>query len=572
MRWQANQADLILDEVMKNRIFSALAVSVLVAGCASDRGAQEDADAESNVPVVAFTDITDEAGLGDFRHVTGAFGSKWFPETMGAGAGFLDYDGDELLDIMLVTGGVFDETPAEPPDAIRLFRNTGGGRFEDVTVAAGLAGLNAYAFGITAADYDNDGDTDVFVSTLFRNLFLRNTGEQFEEVAEAVGLAGPKEWSSAAVFFDADLDGWLDLYVGNYVEWTPEKDIWCSRVGDTKAYCTPELYEGISGRFYRNQQDGTFVEESSDFANLPGKTLGAVSLDYNRDRRPDLVVANDTQRDLLFENGQDGSFEEKGMLSGIAFDENGRARAGMGIAAGVVDDTGEETVFVGHFSGEMVGVYRHARNGFFADRAAVSQIGRPSLRTLTFGVLLFDVDLDADLDLLTANGHITEDIGEVEEGITYRQRTQLYINDGLGRFMEAAPDGVLADRMLARGAAWADVDQDGDADILISENGGPPRLWRNDTDGGNFFGVRLRGTVSNRDGLGSRIELIAGSHRQERYVRSGASYLSHNQQAPLFGLGTTGTVDTLRVFWPSGLVSESGPHSANQTVEILEQE
>ena len=286
-----------------------------------------------------------------------------------------------------------------------------------MTGLAGLAGLKAYAFGITAADYDNDGDTDVFVTTLSGNLFLRNLGGHFEEVARDVGLGGTQEWSSAAVFFDADRDGWLDLYVGNYVDWSPEKDIWCSRVGDTKAYCTPELYSGIGGRFYRNLGDGTFTEMLQEFADLPGKTLGAISLDYNRDNWPDLVVANDTQRDLLFENLQDGTFSEKGMLSGIAFDENGRARAGMGIDVGVVDPTGEETVFVGHFSGEMVGVYRHSRRGFFADRAAVSQIGRPSLRTLTFGLVLFDADLDADLDLLTANGHITEDIGEVEEGV-----------------------------------------------------------------------------------------------------------------------------------------------------------
>ena len=549
----------------------ALIWVLAVAGCTSEEPTSI-SEAESVRTQIIFTDVTAEAGLGDFRHVTGAFGQKWFPETMGAGAGFLDYDNDGLQDLMLVTGGVFDETPADAPDALRLFQNNGAGGFIDVTAQAGLGRLKAYAFGITAADYDNDGDTDVFVTTLFRNLFLRNEGGYFIEVAELVGLGSTLEWSSAAVFFDSNRDGWLDLYVGNYVEWSPEKDIWCSRVGETKAYCTPELYEGIAGRFYLNQRDGTFAEVQTGFGDLPGKTLGAVSLDYNRDGWPDLVVANDTQRDLLFENQQDGTFVEKGMLSGIAFDENGRARAGMGIEAGVVDDTGEETVFVGHFSGEMVGVYRHSRSGFFADRAAVSQIGRPSLRTLAFGVVLLDADLDADLDLLTANGHITEDIGEVEEGITYRQRAQLYLNLGAGRFEEAPAQGVLAEFLLARGAAWADYDQDGDADVLITENGGPPRLWRNDTEGGSFLQVRLRGTESNRDGLGTRVVVIAGQNRQERYVRAGASYLSQSQQAPLFGLGAATVVDTLRVHWISGRVTELGPLTVNQVIEIDESE
>ena len=554
-----------------NRWTCLAVMAALVAGCTAVEDGQDDSQVEPSAPIV-FTDITAEAGLGDFRHHTGAFGKLWFPETMGAGGGFLDYDGDGLQDIMLIAGGNFDETPGEAPDALRLYRNTGDQGFEEVTAQAGLAGLKAYAFGITVADYDNDGDADVFVTALFRNLLLRNNGGQFVEVAGAAGLADSREWSSAAVFLDADRDGWLDLYVGNYVEWSPDKDIFCSRVGDIKAYCTPELYKGVSGRFYRNQRDGTFKAQPGEFADLPGKTLGATSFDYNRDSWPDLIVANDTQRDLLFENQQDGTFVEKGMLSGIAFDENGRARAGMGIDAGVVDDTGEETVFVGHFSGEMVGVYRHSRGGFFTDRAALSQIGRPSLRTLSFGLVLLDADSDADLDVLTANGHITEDIGEVEEGVTYRQRAQLYINDGSGRFTEAVPEGVLAEMMLARGAAWSDFDRDGDPDVLITENGGPARLWRNDTQGGNYLQVRLRGTESNLDGVGSRVVLIAEDMRQERYVRAGASYLSQSQQMPLFGLGALSVVDTLRVHWPSGYVTEMNLIDANQEILVEEGE
>ena len=537
--------------LVKASLMIALFVS---AGCGSEAD-EEALEIGRRTVEIVFTDVTEESGLGGFQHETGAFGEKWFPETMGAGSGFLDYDSDGILDVLLVSGGFFLSRVQVSPPALRLYKGIGDGTFSEVTQESGLAGLQVYAFGVSVADYDNDTDADIFVTALYENLLLRNDGGVFSEVSAEAGLGGYREWSAAGVFMDANLDGWLDLYVGNYVDWTPEKDIYCTRVGDKKSYCTPEQYEGISGRFYVNQGDGTFEERSDDFRGLPGKTLGAASLDYNRDGWSDLIVANDTQRDLLFENQRDGTFIEKGIVSGIAFDETGRARAGMGLDVGVVDETGRETVFVGHFSGEMVGVYRHAGSGIFIERAAVSQIGRPSLPTLTFGLLLADIDLDGDLDLLTANGHITEDIGEVEEGITFRQRTQLYVNEGGGLFSEIEPSGALAELMVARGAAWADYDMDGDPDVLISENGGPARLWRNDTQPGNSLTVKLTGSSSNRDGIGSRVRVKTDQGWQERYVRGGASYLSQNQQWPLFGLGLSTVADSLEVYWPSGTLT-----------------
>ena len=548
---------------------SFLALAALVASC---RQAPVDPADEVHAEII-FTDVTREAGLGDFRHETGAFGRVWMPETMGGGGGFLDYDGDGLTDIMLVAGGVLREEDA-PLAALRLYRNRGDGSFEDVTAEAGLASLFAYAFGITAADYDNDGDTDVFVATLGENLLLRNDGGVFTDVAQEAGLMQESLWSSATVFFDADRNGWLDLFVGHYVEWSPESDIYCSRVEDRKSYCTPEAYPGVGSRFYRNNGDGTFSDGSDlgDFGTAPGKTLAALSLDYNRDGWPDLVVANDTQRDLLFVNQGDGTFEERGVPSGIAFDESGRARAGMGIDAGVVDQTGETTVFVGHFSAEMVGVYRHAMNGFFVDRAAISRIGRPSLPTLTFGLLLFDADLDQDLDLFTANGHITEDVEEVEEGILYRQQSQLYLNSAEGTFheMTPAPANALSSFLIARGAAWADYDRDGDIDVLVTENGGPAHLWRNEQEAGNYLRIRLEGSRSNRDGIGSRIVVHVGTSRLERYVRSGSSYLSQSQLDAHFGLGSATAVDSLAVYWPSGIVTRLGATQGNRTLQVAE--
>jgi len=524
---------------------------LLCFGCHQPEDDQQDVEeAQPEEVQMAFTDVTLSSGLGEFRHETGAFGEKWFPETMGAGGGFLDYNQDGIMDIVLVSGSEFSSAGRAP--AIQLFQGNGEGGFTDVTMEVGLQSLRSYGFGISVADYDNDGDPDIFMTALYENLLLQNEQGVFREVSEEAGLGRYSEWSTSSVFFDANRDGWMDLYVGNYVHWTPEEDIFCTRVGDKKSYCTPEQYEGITSRFYVNQQDGTFQEQSDDFMDLPGKTLGAASIDFNKDHWPDLIVANDTQRDLLFENLGDGRFMEKGVASGIAFDENGRSRAGMGLDIGVVDETGEETIFIGHFSGEMVGVYRHTGNGIFTERAAVSQIGRPSLPTLTFGLVLADFDLDGDLDLVTANGHITEDIGEVEEGITFKQQPQLYINSGDGRFAIVKPTGVFADSMVARGAAWGDYDRDGDPDLLITENGGPVHLWRNDTKAGNSLTVNLIGVESNRDAIGSRVRLKVNNQWQERYVRLGASYLSQSQSSPLFGIGTANSVDSLEVHWPKG--------------------
>jgi len=548
---------------------------VLLVGCGPG---EEGGAAEGGRPVpeavggTVFTDVTEAAGLGTFRHVTGAVGDKWFPETMGGGVGFVDYDGDGWIDVLLVGGGTW--SGAGPVPALAAYRNNGDGTFTDQTEAAGLAGIAAYGFGLSAADYDNDGDPDVFLTTLAENKLFRNDGGVFTEVGRAAGLGDTPRWSTSALFFDADRDGHIDLYVGNYVVWSPDKDLLCTAIGtQIRSYCTPTLYEGLAGQFYRNEGDGTFVErtEEAGFGSVPGKTLAVAEADFNRDGWSDLVVANDTQRDLFFENRGDGTFREIGMLSGMAFDENGRARAGMGIDVGIVDDTGQPTIFVGNFSKEMVGVYRYAGDGLFIDRAAVSRVGLPSLQTLTFGLFLFDVDLDRDLDLFLANGHITEEIGRVEEGITFRQPAQLFRNRGDGLFDVVLPEaGPLTEPMVARGAAYGDYDRDGDLDVLINENGGPVHLWRNDLAEASWLRVRLEGKRSNRDALGARVVAVFGGRRSERRVRTGASYLSQSEQAITFGLGAAGRVDSLMVYWPAGGVDRFADVPANQALRIVE--
>ena len=522
-----------------------------------------------------FTHVTQETGLDTFRHVTGAFGKMWFPETVGGGAGFLDYDGDGWQDIVLVAGAVWPDQGDPAIPALRLYRNEGG-YFREVTEETGLADLHAYGMGLAIADYDNDGDPDIFLAAVERNLLLRNdrgvrNGETvvFTETGQAAGLADDVAWSTSAIFFDADLDGYVDLYVGNYVEWSPEKDIWCTINGEDKTYCTPQLYEGIPGRFYHNE-GGTFSDRTAEagFLPAPGKTLGVTEWDFNEDGWPDLVVANDTQRDLLYMNDGAGAFAEQGVASGIAYDEEGQARAGMGVDAGVLDHTGAPSVVIGHFANEAVGLYRQLSPGLFMDRAAQSQVGRPSLPTLTFGLCLFDADLDGDMDIFLANGHISPDVEGFSEGVFYRQEPQLFLNAGDGHFSEY--EYPIAEPIIARAAALADYDRDGDEDILVTENGGPVHLLRNEVQGGAFLRVRLQGERGNRDALGAHVTAVAGDRRMQRRVRTGSSYLVSSDKALTFGLGAAVQVDTLVVHWPGGETVRYANLPAGREVHIVE--
>ena len=558
-----------------NRVINVVLCFLIILGC-GDKPSEKEPSSFVNSEV-SFTDITLEAGLGDFKHENGAFGEKWFPEPMGSGGGFIDYNGDFWEDILLVGGGVWSESGREKVPALHLYRNNGNGTFTEVTSEVGLNNIFTYPFGITVADYDNDNDQDFFLTTIGKNLLFENHGGRFEEVGENAGLQNYSTLSSSAIFFDADRDGWLDLYTGNYIDWSPETDVWCS-FGGKKGYCTPEVYEGFPSRFYRGNGDGTFTDitEEAGFLPAPGKTLGVSQHDYNKDGWPDLAVANDLDRDLLYENNGDGTFTERGMVSGMAFDEAGKARAGMGIDIGITDDTFEETIYIGNFQNEMIGVYRHMGNGFFMDRAAMSRIGRPSLEVLTFGLFLFDVDLEGDLDLFIVNGHIQVEIENDEDEFQFRQLTQLYINKGDETFELAKPSqgSVFSKTIVGRGAAYGDIDRDGDLDILITENSGPAYLWRNDLIGdekkANFVRVRLIGTDSNRDGLGSTVTVFSGEKTKMQRVRTGSSYLSQSEKTLTFGLGKSVIIDSLEINWTSGDIDKFYDINSNQTLQITE--
>lgn len=556
-----------------------LLAALIIAACNGseawdEKTAQESAHALS----IEYSDVTAEVGLEEFVHENGAVGKYWMPETFGGGGGFIDFDGDGWQDIILVAGGTWSDE-GEPVPALELFRNQGDGTFVRVTERVNLGNQSAYGFGIAVGDYDNDGDDDVFLGTTGRDMLFRNEDGRFIEVGEIAGVSERADWSTSAIFFDADNDGFLDLYVGGYVVWSPETDILCTLDGETKTYCTPREYPGIHGRFYHNNGDGTFTDrtEAAGFGDSPGKTLAVAEMDFNNDGYADIVVANDTERDLLYRNNGDGTFTEIGVIAGIAYDANGRARAGMGLDVGVVDTSGEPTVFVGNYSNEMVGVYKHVGNGIFTDRAASSRIGQPSLMPLTFGLMLLDVDLDGDEDLFIANGHIRHDIEKVQQAITWKQYAQLFVNRGNGTFDEALEiqGDAFQQRLVGRGAAHADYDRDGDLDVLVVENAGPARLWRNELNPSlhtnrNYLRVQLVGTESNRNGYGARLHVVTGSERQQRRIRSGRSYLSHSEAIATFGLGDATIVDTLRIEWPSGAAEVFTSINANQVIKIVE--
>ncbi|HKY32617.1 MAG TPA: CRTAC1 family protein [Candidatus Polarisedimenticolia bacterium] len=541
----------------------ALLLAAAAAGCGGCGAPSETTSPPPATPPraeVRFQDVTAEAGI-SFRHVSGAYGRKYLPETMGAGVAVLDYDGDGRQDLYFVNGARWPDAPAEargPAPLPALYRNEGGGRFSDRTAEAGLD-RSVYGMGATAADYDNDGDTDLFVTALGPDLLFRNDGGRFTEVGRQAGVDDPGFGSSAA-FLDHDHDGDLDLFVCNYVEWTMANDIFCSLDGQAKSYCTPESYKGQSNRLFRNEGGGRFsdVSRQAGVHNPGGKSLGVTTLDYDDDGWVDIAVANDTQPNYLYRNNRDGTFTDLGREAGVAFSESGTARGAMGIDSADYDGTGRDSLVIGNFSNEMVGLYHNEGSGLFIDDAARAGVGLPSLLTLAFGCFFFDYDLDGRLDIFVANGHVEDDINRVQKDIHYAQRPHLFRNRGDGSFEPAVPaqprpGDALQRAVVARGAAYLDHDEDGDLDVVMTTNNGPAYLLRN--DGGSessWLRVRLVGSRSNRDGVGARIRVTAGGRTMAWLVKTGASYCSQSELIATFGLGSEPAAARVEVAWPSG--------------------
>jgi hypothetical protein len=526
---------------------------------------------------IHFRDITTEAGL-RFTHNNGAFGKKWLPETMGPGCAFIDYDNDGYPDILLVNG---DDWPGHAHGGAttpKLYHNNRNGTFTDVTRRAGLA-VPMFGLGVAVGDYDNDGFDDLFITALGQSHLFHNNGNgTFTEVTKLAGMWGPSEFSTSAAWVDYDRDGKLDLVVANYVRWTEQTDLYCTIDGSHKSYCTPESYKGTSIRLWHNLGGGKFEDatQKAGVGDPTSKSLGVAILDYNGDGWPDILVANDTQPNKLYLNKKDGTFEERGVAAGIGFSEDGVARAGMGVDAADYDRSGHPSVIISNFANQMVSLYHNEGNGLFVDEAPQSDVGRATLVTLGFGCFFFDYDNDGWPDIFVADGHIEDAIERVQKRVSYAEPAHLFRNLGGGKFQEVTEQmgKAFAAPRVARGTAYADIENTGFLDVLVTTNGGPPYLFHNEGGTNHSLRVKLVGTKSNRDGIGSLVRVTSGSGKdsQSKMLRSGSSYLSQSELALTFGLGTQTKADTVEIQWPSGQVDKLENVSAGQTITVREGE
>ena len=518
-------------------------------------------------PGFRLADITAQAGL-SFQHNSGAFGAKYLPETLGPGCAFLDYDGDGWLDILLVNGADWPGHKRRR-STLSLYRNNRNGTFTDVTKRAGLD-LEMYGMGVAVADYNNDGFPDLLITAVGQNRLFRNTGKgTFVDVTQKAGLGGRSAFSTSALWFDYDRDGLLDLFVCNYVQWSPEHDVFCSVDGKNKSYCTPEAFHGSTCWLFRNRGDGSFedVTAKCGIFDTTSKSLGVALLDYDRDGWPDLFVANDTQPNKLYRNLRNGTFEDVAVRAGVAFSEDGKARAGMGVDAADFDNSGIAGLAITNFDDEMIALYRQGRNGVYSDAALRSGIGQASRLRLGFGCSFMDADLDGHLDLLAVNGHIDETVRNISGNHGYAQPPHLFLNDGKGVFRDIAAQvgGGFASPKVARGLAFGDFDNDGDVDVLMTTNQGPAYLYRNDVTSGNkSLRLRLQGTKSNRDAIGAVVRLTTPEGTQTRMVKTGSSYLSQSETALTFGLGRRDKADRVVIEWPSGQTQDFNGLSAGR--------
>ncbi|HEX6900413.1 MAG TPA: CRTAC1 family protein [Thermoanaerobaculia bacterium] len=553
-----------------NRV-STISVSLLAALALGAAAPQAPAPKAAPQGGLRFTDATAASGL-KFTHNSGRAGKKYMPETLGSGVVLFDADGDGWLDVLFVNSRDWDAKGRKSFHA--LYRNNRNGTFANVTKGSGLE-VEMYGMGATAGDYDNDGRQDVYITALEGDRLFHNEGNgKFKDVTAAAGIKNANFGTSAA-WLDYDKDGKLDLFVANYVQWSREKDLWCSLDGATKSYCTPESYKGVASKLYRNLGGGKFqdVSQKAGVADASSKALGVAVLDFNADGWPDVFVANDTQPNKLYRNQKNGTFVDEAVESGVAFNEEGVARGAMGVDAADYDRSGRPHLLVGNFSNEMLALYHNEGNGVFVDEAPASTVGQASLLTLTFGVFFFDYDLDGHLDLFAANGHLEEEINRVQPRVTYKQPPLLFRNQGKGKFQSVAASlgSDLARPIVARGAAYGDLDRDGDLDVVVTTNHGPAYYFRN--DGGNrnrWLRVRTVGTKSNRDGIGAVVRVTSASGKQWQMVRSGSSYCSQSELAPTFGLGQDKVVQSLEIEWPSGARQKLANVPTNQVVTVEE--
>jgi len=533
------------------------------------------------IPYTRFTDVTSASGI-RFVHNSGAYGEKLLPETMGGGVAFFDFDNDGAQDLLFVNSDFWPgkAPPGQKAPTMALYRNDGRGHFRDVTPNSGLD-VSFYGMGVAIGDYDNDGLDDVFITGVGSNNLFHNEGKgRFSEVTVPAGVGGSlNAWSTGAAFIDYDNDGKLDLFVCNYVQWSREIDLKVNYTlnGVGRAYGRPMNFEGSFPYLYHNEGDGRFKDVSKESGiqivnKETGKPLAkalAVSpIDADGDGWIDLVVANDTVQNFLFHNEHNGTFKEIGATSSIAFDVNGRARGAMGIDAARFHESEGVGIGIGNFANEMNALYIAQQHDslLFTDEASNAGVGPASEQLLKFGLFFFDYDMDGRLDLLTANGHLDPDISKVEKGQQYRQSAQLFWNAGAPKGVRFAPvpapkvgDDIFKP-IVGRGSAFADIDGDGDPDVIMTQIGGPPLLLRNDQQlKHHWIRLKLTGTRSNHDAIGAWVKVRFDNHTVTRQVMPTRSYLSQSELPVTIALGTATSIQSVEITWPGGTPQKLEP-------------
>ena len=523
-----------------------------------------------------FTDQTQQAGI-HFKHTNGASEEKYLPETMGSGGLFFDYDNDGHIDIYLVNSGTLSGPPQpyRPPDHTNvLYRNQGDGTFVDATADAGLQQNQGYGMGCLAADYDNDGDADLYLTNFGKNQLYRNNGDgTFADVTSRAGV-GDGNWSVSASFGDFDLDGYLDLYVANYLDYQLETAHACFLEG-VHIYCGPHEYPGVRDTLYRNNGDGTFMDVTTRAGvHNTGKGLGVLFTDYNNDGYPDIFVANDAVPDFLYRNNRDGTFTEVAITVGIAYNSEGRATASMGIASGDYDNDGVSDLFITNFSLEVNSLFQNNGDGFYTMTTFEAGLADSSFSQLCFGTQFLDADNNGTLDLFVANGHVWDNVSDITPSLSYKQKSQIFKNSGSGQFKDVSETaGPFFKRsIVGRGVAIGDYNNDGAMDILVTRCGEAPVLLRNDSQTHNWVKIRLVGTESNRDGIGAKVWVHTNETTQFREATCGGSYASGSEPMLHFGIGIHETIQSIKVKWQNRHIQalDFSDSPVNQTIHITE--
>jgi len=523
---------------------------------------------------VTFANGAAQAGL-NFKHENGATPQKYLPETMSAGGLIFDYNNDGWPDVFLVNGGSFTDRKASAAASHRLYRNNGNGRFTDASAASGI-GVWDFGMGACSADYDNDGWTDLYLTGVRSNKLFRNNGSGgFLDVTTTSRAGGTGLWSSSCAFADIDNDGDVDLFVTNYVDFTPDNNKFCSSGGGIRTYCHPNVYKSLPPILYRNNGDGTFTDISKEAGiyRTDGNGLGVVFGDYDSDGWTDIYVANDSVPNFLFHNKGKGVFEEVGFWAGVAIGAEGRPLAGMGTDMGDINGDGLLDIIVTNLDRETHSLYRNLGKGLFSNVTFESGVGQATLPFVGFGVAFFDYDNDSDLDLTIANGDIIDNVSLFRDSTSHEQRNLLLQNDGSGKFRDvtATSGPGYALKKVSRTLAVGDLDNDGDLDVLIGNNGQTADLLRN--EGGNRNNallMRVVGTKSNRDGIGAVLKLTVGGRVLVRHIKGGSSYQGQNDLRVHFGLGSAQVAERLEIVWPGGGTEILEAIKVNQIVTVTE--